>query len=1053
MQRNRRPPTHFLSALVGAFALVVSVSVHADPVINEFMASNTSTLADEDGAFSDWIEIYNPDATPVNLAGWYLTNDTRDKKEWAFPTIVLPARGYLVVFASSKDRRDPTKNLHTNFKLDADGEYLALIKPNGNTAATEFAPTYPAQKDNISYGSALVAAGSPSLVNYLQTPTPRAANSAARVVEPTETVKFSRTPGLFSTTFTLELSGAATGQSIRYALVAPSTAGAATPELTANSLKYTGPLTISTSVVIKAAVFAANDSAQGKATSSHYLKIGGTSAAELQNFSSRLPVLILDNHGAGPLKKDLVDHPGWLYRYPASGPPALSNVTDVATAVNMTVRGSSSAGFPKKSYSLDLRDGNGGKNSQPLVGSVPSKNWVLNGPWYFDISFIKNSFIYTLSNRMNRWAPATQPVELYFHHTGDLGAADYAGVYILTESIEVDDQKVDIKSLQDSASPTADPTGGYLIKLDSPDADEFSWLTTRDVPGGNSEVIVASHKAAELSTAQRNYIRNYVQQMEDTLFTEFQKGFVTRNYLDYIDRASWVDHHLLNVFASNFDAFERSAYFSKDRGGKLVAGPIWDFDRAFGAATYFAKTPPDMWFIPGGVNFFQTGWWGALTRDAEFMQDWVDRWQSLRQNLFSDASLLGLADSLSGVIGPEALARDTAKWPQTTPEYATGATGGVAAMKTWITARTAWIDAQLVAAPSITAGATTLTFRAPTSAQLAYTLDGSDPRSLGGRLAPNAILTSASVTLPVLSNVHVRSYRADREGVFPGSPWSSALGASKSSPLSPASRLVNISARVLVGTGENVLIAGIGVSDTAQKGYLVRGVGPTLGSFGVAGVLTDPELSIRRADGTEIYKNKGWLTGPDAGILPATSLSLGAFALAANSADSALLPQLGGGSYTVRVSSPTGKTGVALAELYETGTTGRTSNLSVRVQVQPGDGALIGGFVIQGSAYKRLLIRGIGPTLKSFGVTGALDDPILTIYSGQTVVATNDKWSAGTEVPGLVAATANVGAFALATGTEDAALLITLPPAAYTVKIEGKNAAAGVALLEIYEVP
>ena len=1053
MKFTRPPLIRIFSSLVGALALVVSVNVRADPVINEFMASNTTTLADEDGAFSDWIEIYNPDTTSVNLAGWYLTNDTRDKKEWAFPSIVLPARSFLVVFASSKDRRDPAKNLHTNFKLDPDGEYLALIKPNGTTAATEFAPTYPAQKDDIAYGSALVAAGSPSLVTFLQTPTPRATNSAARVVAPTETVIFSRAPGPFSTTFTLELSGAGTGQSIRYVLVSPSTAGAADPALTASSLKYTGPLNISTSVVVKAAVFSANDAAQGKATSSHYVKLGGTTATELQNFSSRLPVLILDNHGAGPLKKDLVDHPGWLYRYPSKGTPALAGAADVATAVNMTVRGSSSAGFPKKSYSLDLRDGNGGKNSLPLVGSVSSRNRVLNGPWYFDPSFIKNTFIYTLSNRMSRWATATQPVELYFHTGGDLGAVDYAGIYVLTETIEVDDQKVDIKSLQDSTSPTADLSGGYLLKLDAPDADEYSWLTTRDVPGGNSAVIVASHKAAELSTSQRNYIRNYVQQMEDTLFTEFQKGFATRNYLDYIDRASWVDHHLLNVFASNFDAFERSAYFSKDRGGKLVAGPAWDFDRSFGAATFFAKTPPDAWFIPGGVNFWQTGWWGALTRDPEFMQDWVDRWQSLRQTLFSDANLLGLADSLSGAIGPEAVARDAAKWPLSTPEYAPGVTGGISTMKTWITTRTNWIDTQFVAPPTLTAGATTLTFRAPAGAQLAYTLDGSDPRSLGGRLAPNALLTSAPVTVPVASNVHVRSYRADREGVFPGSPWSSALGASKSSPLSPASRLVNISARVLVGTGENVLIAGIGVSDTAQKGYLVRGVGPTLGSFGVAGVLTDPELSIRRADGTEIYKNKGWLTGPDAAILPATSLSLGAFALTANSVDSALLPQLGGGSYTVRVSSPTGKTGVALAELYETGSTGRTSNLSVRVQVQPGAGALIGGFVIQGSAYKRLLIRGIGPTLKAFGVTGALDDPILTLYSGETVVATNDKWSAGTEISALVTATANVGAFALATGTEDAALLITLPPAAYTVKIEGKNAAAGVALLEIYEVP
>ena len=1046
----------FLVFVASLLALLSVASLRADPVITEFMASNTTTLADEDGAFPDWIEIFNPDATAVNLKGWYLTDDARDKKRWSFPAVTLAPQGYLVVFASGKDRRDPAKRLHTDFSLNADGEYLALIKPDGVTAATEFAPAFPDQRTNVSYGSGLPSAGGASTVYYLQTPTPGAANTAVQNAPLTETVKFSRSPGPYATTFSLELSGAAAGQSIRYVLIAPSAAGTASPELTATSLKYTAPLAISTSVVVKAAVFSANDAAKGRSTSTHFVKIGGATAADLLSFSSILPVLVLDNHGAGPLKKDNLDHPGWLYRYAPKSPgtPALNAAPDLTTPADVTVRGSSSASFPKKGYTLDLRAPSGGKNDVALAGSVPANKWALNGPWYFDQTFIKNSFIYTLSNRMGRWAPATQPVELFFHTGGDLGAVDYAGIYVLTETIEIDSQKVNIKPLADATSATADITGGYLLKFDPPDADEFSFYTTRDVPGGAAEIIVANAKAADLSTAQRDYIRTYVQQMEDTLFNEFALGFSTRNYLDYIDRASWVDHHLLNVFSANFDALIRSAYFSKDRGGKLVAGPIWDFDRAFGAATYFATTAPNVWSIPGAVDFWRIGWWGALARDPEFMQDWIDRWQSLRQSVLSDASLLALADSQSAAIGPAALARDAAKWPQTTPEYVPGLTGGLTAMKTWFTTRTAWIDEQFVAAPSLTAGATTITVRAATGAQLAYTLDGSDPRSLGGRLAPNALLTSAPLTVPSASNLHARSYRADREGVFPGSPWSSATGGSKSSPLAPVARLINISARALVGTGENVLIAGVVVSDTAKKSYLVRGIGPTLGSFGVPGVLADPELSIRRADNTEIYKNTGWRTGADVAALPAISASLGAFALGTTSVDSALLPQVGAGAYTVRVSSPTGKTGVALAELYETGSNGRTSNLSVRVQVQPGDGALIGGFVIQGPAYKRVLIRGIGPTLKVFGVAAALADPLLTIVnSSQVIVATNDTWSAGTETAALVAATASVGAFALVPGTEDAAILITLPPGAYTVKIEGKNGATGVALLEIYEVP
>ncbi len=142
-------------------------------------------------------------------------------------------------------------------------------------------------------------------------------------------------------------------------------------------------------------------------------------------------------------------------------------------------------------------------------------------------------------------------------------------------------------------------------------------------------------------------------------------------------------------------------------------------------------------------------------------------------------------------------------------------------------------------------------------------------------------------------------------------------------------------------------------------------------------------------------------------------------------------------------------------ELYELDGNGRTVNLSTRAQVRTGDGVLIGGFVVSGPAYKRMLIRGVGPTLGGFGVGNALSDPILTIYSGSDIVATNDRWDAGsaTATAAVTAASRNAGAFALASGGEDAALLITLPPGPYTVEIKGKASTEGVALLEIYEIP
>ena len=135
------------------FLLLISAMASAsDLLISEFMADNGSTLADEDGDFSDWIEIVNVSSGSVDLNGWYLTNDSVDLTKWIFPSVTLEPGEYLVVFASEKDRRNPGSELHTNFNLNKDGDYLALVMPDGVTVAQEFAPTYPVQKEDFSYG-------------------------------------------------------------------------------------------------------------------------------------------------------------------------------------------------------------------------------------------------------------------------------------------------------------------------------------------------------------------------------------------------------------------------------------------------------------------------------------------------------------------------------------------------------------------------------------------------------------------------------------------------------------------------------------------------------------------------------------------------------------------------------------------------------------------------------------------------------------------------------------------------------------------------------------
>src|SRR3954470_16545203 len=120
--------------LLGSLLLSTPYARAAGPVIiSEFMASNVHTLSDENGDKSDWIEIYNGATTNVNLQGWYLTDATNNLREWQFPSVTLAAKSFLVVFASGKDRRNPSSPLHTNFKLNNDGEYLALVQPDGTS--------------------------------------------------------------------------------------------------------------------------------------------------------------------------------------------------------------------------------------------------------------------------------------------------------------------------------------------------------------------------------------------------------------------------------------------------------------------------------------------------------------------------------------------------------------------------------------------------------------------------------------------------------------------------------------------------------------------------------------------------------------------------------------------------------------------------------------------------------------------------------------------------------------------------------------------------------
>ncbi|HUS35070.1 MAG TPA: CotH kinase family protein [Verrucomicrobiae bacterium] len=178
--------------LLSCVALAFSFCALAGPRINEFMAANDTGLKDEDGEFSDWIEIFNPDATPVSLTGYYLTDNPQNLAKWKFPAMTLNPGAYLVVFASGKDRTNPTGKLHTSFQLDADRDYLALVAPDKTSILTEFSPWYPPQFDDVSYGYGSNIA--PPVWSFFSTASPGAVNPAGTRAGPVITASQKNPP-------------------------------------------------------------------------------------------------------------------------------------------------------------------------------------------------------------------------------------------------------------------------------------------------------------------------------------------------------------------------------------------------------------------------------------------------------------------------------------------------------------------------------------------------------------------------------------------------------------------------------------------------------------------------------------------------------------------------------------------------------------------------------------------------------------------------------------------------------------------------------------------
>ncbi|HEX2099147.1 MAG TPA: immunoglobulin domain-containing protein, partial [Candidatus Synoicihabitans sp.] len=260
----------------------------------------------------------------------------------------------------------------------------------------------------------------------------------------------------------------------------------------------------------------------------------------------------------------------------------------------------------------------------------------------------------------------------------------------------------------------------------------------------------------------------------------------------------------------------------------------------------------------------------------------------------------------------------------------------------------------------------------------------------------------------------------------------------------PESAVTNLSVRTSLATGSTLIV---GFATTANRGMLIRGIGPTLSGFGLSGVMEDPRIDlVPQGQSVAVASNNDW----DAALAPLFT-SLGAFPLVAGSKDGALRREVTG-PHSALVTG-TGA-GILLVEVYDAaaaGTAGRLVNVSARNRVGTGDNVMIAGFFVAGEVANTLVIRAVGQRLVDFGVTGVLANPKLEIYetrNGQSVkLAENDNWNAA-----LQPYADRVGGFPLLAGSNDSTLVLSLPPGLYSAVVSGVGATTGEALVEVYEL-
>ena len=858
-------------------------AITSQVLITEFMADNKSTIRDEEGLYSDWLELYNSGGDAVDLGGWYLTDTVTNLTKWRFPQgLTLLSRAYMLVWASGNDRTNPAAPLHANFKLSKEaGGYLALVYLNGSTIVSVF-PSYPQQYANVSYGRDRVT---PSIVGYFTNATPGAANSSlgAGFAPP---VLFSASSRTFQEPFTLTLSTGGGNAVIHYVLATNGTSAAMANLPTISSPVYTGPLTINSSVQVRARAFPTLPNyLPGPPHNETYLQL----SAGVANFSSDLPIVVFHDLGGGAVPATADQFMTMQVFDTSYGRSALTNPPDLAVQGYFHRRGQATFWDPKPNLRVETDDEFGDNLNVPLAGFPADNDWVFYGIDQYDKVLMHNTLSHSLYRDLGHYTSRTRYLEVYLKvnagTAGPITTADYYGLYVLEEKIKIGKNRVDIDTLQPENTSPPSVTGGYLLSIDKSNPGDPAYL-------GGAVVWYLDPDYYEITSPQRapqlQYINDY--------FTAFYFALAgpdwtdpVNGYAPYIDLNSWIDYHLHQTLVFNVDALRISAFFYKPRNGPIVQGPLWDFDRCFGTRTGDDGRGfnPRLWRsgeMDGGTDMFNPGntfynpWYGQLFLDPDFFQHWIDRYQQLRKSVYSLTNLMTRIDFYGDQVRA-ATSREYARWAGSGTSDTTPRSGSVSAdgmtyvfptpgtwqgeinfTKWWFSNRVDFMDANFLNPPvfSTNAGPVpsgySLTITAPTreaNSTIYYTLDGTDPRLPGGIVNPAArsSLNTATVTLANNARLFARDWNANHHnltgwGAPPlSSSWSGPLVATfytATPPLRITELMYNPPAPPAGNTHDNDNFEFIEFQNTSAaainlQGYSLNGgVGFTFGDYALA---------------------------------------------------------------------------------------------------------------------------------------------------------------------------------------------------------------------------